>query len=146
MESKNIRSKVLLLIIFFSISLFSIAQTKENDKSLLLGEWIWQEASIADDKQPMGFDLDNAYYKFYAKINAKEAIAILKDSEEKIQEIKYEFNGNYLGIELPTGESYIAEWAILEDKLYMEFSVFHPYDTSRKVNLLLVYKKNHENK
>lgn len=141
MEFKNIRSKVQLLIIFFSISLFSIAQTKENDKSLLLGEWLWEEASIADDKQPMGFDPDNAYYKFYTEINAKEATAILKDSEEKIQEIKYEVNGNFLGFSFSSGESFIAEWAILEDKLYMEFSVFHPYDALRKVKLLVVYKR-----
>lgn len=141
MELKNIYSKALLLILFFSMSLFSIAQTKENDKSLLLGEWLWEEASIADDKQPMGFDPNNAYYKFYTEINAKEATAILKDSEEIIQEIKYEVNGNFLGFSLSSGESYIAEWVILGDKLYLEFSVFHPYDTSRKVKLLVVYKR-----
>ncbi len=141
MESKNIRSKVLLLIIFFSISLFSIAQTKENDKASLLGEWTWEEASIADDKQPITFDLYNPYCKFYAEIEVKENVALLKNSDEKTQEIKYEVDGNYLGFDLPSGESYIAEWTIIEDKLYMEFSVFHPNDTLKKVNLLIVYKR-----
>lgn len=141
MEFKNIRSKVQLLIIFFSISLFSIAQTKENDKKLLLGEWVWEEASIADDKEPMGLDLYNDYYKFYAEAEVKENVIFLKNREEKTHEAKYETDGNYLGVDLLSGEAYIAEWAILEDKLYLEFNTLHPYDLSKKVSLLVVYKR-----
>ena len=85
--------------------------------------------------------LINDYYKFYAEIEVKENVALLKNSDEKTQEIKYEVDGNYLGFDLPSGESYIAEWTIIEDKLYMEFSVFHPNDTLKKVNLLIVYKR-----
>ncbi len=141
MESKNIRSKVLLLIIFFSISLFSIAQTKENDKASLLGEWTWEEASIADDKQPITFDLYNPYCKFYAEIEVKENVVFLKNDGEETQEIKYEVDGNYLGFDLPSGESYIAEWTIFEDKLYMEFNSPYPSDESRKGSLLVIYKR-----
>jgi len=141
MEFKNIRSKVQLLIIFFSMSLFSIAQTKENDKNLLLGEWVWEEASLTDDKQPISFDFYNDYYKFYAEIEVKENEVFLKNSDEKTQEVKYEVDENYLGFDLPSRESYIAEWAILDDKLYMEFSISSPDNTLKKVNLLIIYKR-----
>ncbi|MDR1707583.1 hypothetical protein [Dysgonomonas sp.] len=141
MELKNIYSKSLLLIIFFSMSLFSIAQTKENDKNLLLGEWVWEEASIADDKQLISFDFYNDYYKFYAEIEVKENEVFLKNSDEKTQEVKYEVDGNYLGFDLPSRESYIAEWTILDDKLYMEFSISSPDNTLKKVNLLIIYKR-----
>lgn len=141
MELKNIYSKSLLLIIFFSMSLFSIAQTKENDKNLLLGEWVWEEASIADGKQLISFDFYNDYYKFYAEIEVKENEVFLKNSDEKTQEVKYEVDGNYLGFDLPSRESYIAEWTILDDKLYMEFSISSPDNTLKKVNLLIIYKR-----
>lgn len=140
MKFKNIRSKVQLLIIFLSMSLFSIAQTKENDKALLLGEWVWENAVIEDDKNSISFDLYNDYYKFYAEVEIKENVAFLKNSDEETQEIKYEADGNYLGFDLPSGESYIVEWTIFEDKLYMEFSVYHP-NTLKKVNLLIIYKR-----
>ncbi|MBS5978501.1 MAG: hypothetical protein KIB51_02005 [Dysgonomonas mossii] len=141
MELKNIYSKSLLLIIFFSMSLFSIAQTKENDKNLLLGEWVWEEASIADGKQLISFDFYNDYYKFYAEIEVKENVVFLKNSDERTQEVKYEVDGNYLGFDLPSRESYIAEWTILDDKLYMEFSISSPDNTLKKVNLLIIYKR-----
>lgn len=129
------------MIIFFSISLFSIAQTKENDKSLLLGEWFWQEASIADDKQPISFDFYNDYYKFYAEIEVKNNVVFLKNNDEKTQNVKYEVDGDYLGFDLPTGKSYIAEWVILEDKLYIEFSIPSLDNVLKKVNLLVIYKR-----
>ncbi len=146
MESKNIRSKVLLLIIFFSISLFSIAQIKENDKSLLLGEWVWENASIVDNKQPISFDFYNDYYKFYEEVEIKENVAFLKNNDEKTQNVKYEVDGDYLGFDLPSGKSYIAEWTIFEDKLYMEFIYMefnspYPSDESRKGSLLVIYKR-----
>lgn len=141
MEFKSIRSKIQLLVIFFCMSLFSMAQTKENDKKLLLGEWVWIEASIDDDKHPITFDLYNDYYKFYEELEVKGNMVFLKNSDEKTQEVKYEVNGNYLGVDLPSGESLIAEWAIIEDKLYLEFGNTHPYDRSKKINLLVVYKR-----
>ena len=141
MVLKNIYSKTLLLIIFFSISLFSIAQTKENDKSLLLGEWVWENASIIDNKQPISFDFYNDYYKFYEEVEIKENEVFLKNSDEKTQDAKYEVDGNYLGFDLPSGESYIAEWVILEDKLYMEFSIPSLDNVLKKVNLLVIYKR-----
>jgi hypothetical protein len=130
-----------LLIIFFSISLFSIAQTKENDKSLLLGEWIWEGASIAEGKRPVTFDLYNDYYTFYSEIEVAENTVVLKEEDEKTLEVKYEVDGNYVGIELPSGKSFIAEWVIIEDKLYLEFSVSGLDNTSKKENLLVVYKR-----
>lgn len=144
MEFKNIRSRTCLLFVFFCLSWFAVAQTNKNDndrKRLLLGEWIWEEASIADDEWPIIFDFNNDYYKFYADIDVKENTVFLRDSDERAQEVKYEVDGNYLGIDLLTGESLIAEWVILEDKLYLEFSVSHPFNASKKVNLLVIYKR-----
>lgn len=126
-----------------------MAQVKENDKKLLLGEWVWIEASIDDDKHSQTIDLYNDSYKFYPEIKVAENTVFLKEADEetrkvideKTKEVKYEVDGNYLGVDLPSGGSYIAEWAILEDKLYMEFSSTHLQDVSKKINLLVVYKR-----
>ena len=139
MEFKIIRLRACLLLIFCSLSWFAVAQT--NDKELLLGEWVWENALIDDSKRPMAFDLHNSYYKFYGEVEIKNNTVFLKNSEEKTQEVKYETNENYLGLDLPSGESFIAEWAIIEDKLYLEFSSNDIYDLSKKVDVLLVYKR-----
>lgn len=145
MEFKNIRSKVQLLIIFFSISLFSIAQIKENDKSLLLGEWVNEEVSIYDAGNTIYLDPGNSYIKTYAQINIKKDTIVLLNTIlsglEEIQKVKYETEGNYLGFDLPSGESFIAEWIIIEDKLYLEFNTFYSPSSSGKVDVLLVYKR-----
>lgn len=141
MEFKIIRSRVCLLVFFCCLSGLAIAQTnKNNDKKLLLGEWLWDETTIPDDKWPISLDLGNDYFRFYDEVDISENTVLLKDPE-KDENVKYEINGNYLGLDLPSGESFIAEWAILEDKLYLEFDSFHPYDASKKVKVLLVYRK-----
>ena len=141
MEFKIICPRVCLLIIFFCLSWTAVAQTKDNnDKKLLLGEWLWDETTIADDKWPISLDLGNDYIRFYDEIEIGEEIVLIKDVEEP-QKLKYEINGNYVGLNLPSGESFIAEWTIFKDKLYLEFDSFHPYDTSKEVKVLLVYRK-----
>lgn len=141
MEFKNICSKACFLFISFCLSLAAMSQVSEKeDKNLLLGKWLFQDASISDLTDPIYFDLDNDYYKLYAEIEVKEDMVLLKDSE-LTRKVKYEVDGEFIGIYLPLGEFFIAEWAILDNKLYLEFDSFHPYDASKKVKVLLVYKR-----
>lgn len=142
MRSKSICSRVCLLIIFCSLSWLAVAQTSKNyDKKMLLGQWLWDETTILDDEYPMSFDLNNDYFKFYDEIDISENnTVVLKDLETDLR-VKYDVNENYLGFELPSGESFIGEWAILQNKLYVEFDSFHPYNPSKKVKVLIVYRK-----
>lgn len=129
-----------LVLIFASLSFFISAQTKENNKELLQGKWIYEDAYIPDDEHPMSFDLYNTSFKFYDEIEVKEDVVSLTDSE-KTQRVKYEAEGNALAVDLSSGEPLTAEWVIQDDKLYLEFSCLHPYEESKKVNLWVVYIK-----
>lgn len=142
MEYKFSPTKAGLFLIFCCLPCFAMAQANKNadDRELLFGTWIWEEASIADPNAPISFDLVNDYIKFYDEIEIENDSVSLTDSEGTV-EVKYEVDGNYLGIDLPLEESIIAEWAVLDNKLYMEFDSEHPYDISKKVKVLLVYRK-----
>lgn len=141
MKCKIIGLRVCLLVVFCCLSWFAVAQTNDNDKRLLLGEWVWEETSTVENGQMVTFDLYNDYYKLYAEVEVKENTVFLKNRDEKAYEVKYEVDGNYLGIDLPSGKSYIAEWAILDDKLYLEFSDSQSSNVSKKGNLLVTYKR-----
>ena len=142
MEPKNICSKAYLLIIFFSISLFSVAQTKENNKNLLQGKWVLENVCVDDTGRTLYIDSSSNYGEFYSGIEIKENTIYLEKDEIKNQEVKYEVDGNFLGFDLSSGQSFIAEWAVLDDKLYLEFSSSDPYNTSKKIKILLIYTKN----
>jgi|GEM_PF-5395229 len=142
MKLKNIRSKAHLLIIFFSISLSSVAQTKENNKNSLQGKWVLENVCVDDAGRTLYIDSSSSYGEFYSGIEIKENIICLKEDETKNQEVKYEVDGNFLGFDLSSGQSFIAEWAVLDDKLYMEFNSSNPYNTSKEIKILLIYTKN----
>lgn len=140
MKLNIIRSRVCLLLVFCSLSWFAVAQTNDDGKKLLLGEWVWEEASLPGKEYAIHLDLNNNHIKFYSEIEIKGDAIFLKEDEKKL-EVKYEVDGNYLGYDLPSGESFIAEWVIIEDMLYLEFTGNDLYDASKKVNVLLVYKR-----
>lgn len=144
MKFKNICSRICLLLIFCSLSWFVTAQTNNgNNKELLLGEWVWEEASIPGHTYDniLQLDLNNSHIKFYSGMQVKGDAILLIDDEKNL-EVKYEVDGNFLGFDLPSGESFVAEWAIIEDMLYLEFTGNDLYDASKKVKVLLVYKRN----
>lgn len=144
MELSIIRLKVCLLFVFCSLSWFAVAQTSnDNDKELLLGKWINEEGNVFDTERTIYLDPGNSYIEFYAEIEVKKDSMLLKNKTtyEETQKVKYEVDGNYLGFDLPSGETFITEWAIFEDKLYLEFSTYHPFGAPRKVNVLLVYRR-----
>lgn len=141
MKPINILGKTCILLIFCCMSIFSIGQTADKKGiEQLQGEWEFANATIEDAEWPILFDLYNDYYRFYPEIEVKEDIVLLKDGDE-VQKAKYEVNGNFLGVDLPSGESFIAEWIILEGKLYLEFDGFHPYYNSKEVKVLLTYSQ-----
>lgn len=142
MESKNICSKAHLLIIFFSISLFAVAQTKENNKDLLQGKWVLENVCIEEAGRTLYIDSSSSYGEFYSGIEIKESTICLEKDGIKNQEVKYEVDGNFLGFDLSSGQSFIAEWAVLDDKLYLEFGSSHPDKTSKEIKILLIYTKN----
>lgn len=143
MEFKNIRSRIYLLFVFFCLSWFAVAQiTEMKDIQQLQGKWELEDVLIEDMGHTIHVDYASDYGQFYPEIEVKENMVYLKENKEKVHEVKYEVDGNYLGLDLPPGESLIAEWVILEDKLYLEFDRFHPDDTSKRVKVLLVYTKN----
>jgi len=140
MEIKYIRLKAYLFFIFCSLSFAAMAQTNKDNTELLQGEWVFEDASIPGTEYRIHLDLDNSYIKLYTEIEVKGDTVFLKDDEET-QKMKYEIDGNYLGIEFSSGKAFIAEWVIFEDKLYLEFSGNDIYDASKKVDVLLVYKR-----
>ncbi|MBB4035322.1 hypothetical protein GGR21_001211 [Dysgonomonas hofstadii] len=140
MESKIIRLRVCLLLAVCSLSWFAIAQTTKNDIKSLQGEWVWEEASIPCNESRIHFDLINSYMKFYAEIEVKEETVLFKD-EDQTKSVEYVVDGDYLAFELSSGKLFITEWAILEDKLYLEFTGNDIDDSSKETVVLLVYKR-----
>jgi len=141
MEFKNIRFRACILFVFCSISSFAVAQTQIDDLELLQGEWTNEGASVFDTERTISLDPGNSFMEIYAEIEIIGDTILLRDHLGEVQKAKYEVNGNYLGFDLHLRESFITEWAIFEDKLYLEFNTFHPFGAPRKVNALLVYKR-----
>ena len=140
MKVKIIHIKICLLFILCWLSWFAAAQIKDNNKKLLLGEWIWEDASMPSGERKIHFDFENSYMKFYSEIKIDGDTIFLKDNE-KTQKVRLEVEKNFLGFDLPSGETFIAEWAIIGDKLYLEFSNNDIYEASKKVNVLLIYRR-----
>jgi len=145
MKIENIHLRAYLLIVFYcGLSLFATAQTNKDNKDTesLHGKWTYEDAYTVDTKETIHLDVDNGYMKFYANIEMKEGDVFLTDDHSTLQ-AKYEVDGDFLGIEFPSGKTLIAEWAILEDELYMEVSTGDDiYYSSEKMKVILVYKRN----
>lgn len=132
--------KTYLLLAFCSLSWFAVAQTKNDDINLFQGEWVFEDASIPGDEYRIHIDLDNGYMKFYPEVEVTEGTVLLKDDNET-KSVEFAVDGNYLALEFSSGELFIAEWAILEDKLYLEFKGKHINVSSKDTIFLLVYKR-----
>ncbi|MFV0537045.1 MAG: hypothetical protein ACK5M3_06675 [Dysgonomonas sp.] len=142
MEFKNIQSKIQLLIIFLSMSLFSIAQTKENDKKLLLGKWELENISIheANDTTLVNIDKYNILFHREIEIQSKEFVFKYKGL---ILRKEYKVMGNLMNLDFSAG-SFHAEWAIFKNKLYIEWAedvVDTSNDEDKTLVILLSYKR-----
>lgn len=134
--------KAYLLFMLFSLSLFTFGQTRNDDKKLLQGKWVFEDASTHNLNRAMSFDLYNSYIEIYPEIEITQDTILLIDNEyEKFHKVKYEVNGNYLGFDFSSGKTFITEWAIFEDKLHMEQTIADPDGGSKDVTVLLTYKR-----
>lgn len=144
MKVNTIQLKIFLLFIFCCLSWFAIAQANVDDADknlkLLEGEWKWEAASIPVNEYETSFDFNNDYIKFYSEIEIKGEIVLIKD-DEKIEISRCDFAGSFIGFDLPSGESIIAEWAIIDDELYLEYKTKDAFNTSKKMSVLLLYKR-----
>lgn len=144
MKVNTIQLKIFLLFIFCSLSLFAIGQanidnTDKNPK-LLQGAWKWEAASIPVNEYETSFDFNNDYIKFYSEIEIKGEVLLIKD-DDKIEASRCDLVGSFLGFDFPSGESVVAEWAIIEDELYLEYKTKDIFDASKKMSVLLLYKR-----
>lgn len=133
-----------LLFVLFGLSLFIFAQTKNGDKKLLQGKWVFEEAYTehVNLNRTLYLDLYNSYVEIYPEIEISQDKIILLDNEYgKLHKVNYEVSGNYLGFDFSLGKAFIAEWTIFEDKLYMEQSVIYPEGGSKEITVLLTYKR-----
>ncbi|MBB4035323.1 hypothetical protein GGR21_001212 [Dysgonomonas hofstadii] len=144
MKVNTIRLKVFLLFIFSCLSWFAIgrANIDDTDKNLKLlqGEWRWEAASIPVNEYETSFDFDNDYIKFYSEIEIKGKVLLVKDNDQ-IQVSRCDLAGSFLGFDLPSGESIIAEWTIIDDELYLEYKTKDIFNASKKMSVLLLYKR-----
>lgn len=128
------------MLILLGVSFSVFAQTKSDDKKLLLGEWTFETAVVNYPGHTTYFDIQNYYIDLYQEIKIDvNTLSFLYD--EKIHTVKYEIEGNYLGFEISSEKTFIAEWAIVGDKLYMEKSIKDPSDQSKDVLVLITYKR-----
>lgn len=140
----TIQLRILLLSIFCTLSWFAIARmgTNDTDKNVtsLQGKWKWEAASIPVNEYETSFAFNNKYIKFYSEIEINAEALLIKD-KKKVHKSKYEVAENFLHFDLPTGESIVADWAIIDGELYLEYKTKDIFDASKEMSVLLLYKR-----
>jgi len=143
MGTKNIRLSAYLLIVFcFSQALFAASPTKgvHNNMKLLKGKWALEYVYILEKDGMVHFDPDNGRIKFFTEMDVRFDTAILTNNKDT-QKVKYEVEANYLGANFTSGKTIIAEWGILEDELFLEFTTDDKSNAAKKMRFLLIYKR-----
>lgn len=140
MKLNIIHSRICLLFIFCCLSWFAVAQANDDEKKLLLGKWVFEDASIPVNEYETSFALNNKYIKFYSEIEINSKELLIKD-KKKVHKSKYEIAGNFLHFDLPSGESIVADWDIIEGELYLEYKTKDIFDASKEMSVLLLYKR-----
>lgn len=142
MESKNICSRVCLVLIFCSLSWFATAQTnKDNNKDLLLGEWVLEEASVHETNDIASVNIDSIDIEFHREIEIRSD-ELSFNYKGVSQKNKYEVTGDWIYLNFAT-ISFYAEWAILNNKLYIEWAQDIPIsdNENKTMVVLLIYKR-----
>jgi len=116
------------------------AKDDYNSIKLLQGKWAFEDAYTVETDEIVHFDPDNGFVKFYTELDIRFDTAILK-VDNVIQKVKYEVEGNSMGAYFSSGKTFFAEWGILRDELYLEFTIDDINDTSEKMRIIVVYKR-----
>ncbi|MBF0647617.1 hypothetical protein IR083_02140 [Dysgonomonas sp. GY75] len=133
--------KASLLLLFFCLSLFSFAQTKDGDKNLLQGKWVLENLSVVEIKD-----------SGYTKINKSGDVDIFSEMEIKQDTIIIVHNGKILKGEYKFYDTNLSfetlplpfntGWYLFENKLHLQQDVIDPDGKSPKKIVSFILKQN----
>lgn len=139
----NIRIKDLkahLLMIFFSLSLFTFAQTNDSSEKLLQGKWAVDSAYTLDTKGLIPIDIENIKADIYTEIEITEDSIITVNNKGKTLKGEYRIDKINDSIDLPFAP-FRFSWKISENKLYIEQKIENLTEESGAISVTLIYKR-----
>lgn len=140
MMMKSMYFRISLLLIFLSASLFTFAQTKNNDKELLQGKWVLESVAAHDPNKPEPLQIEDLNIEIYSEIEIKNDVATLISKQNTLKG-KYKIDNSYLNFDLPA-TSFVVEWGIVENELHLLQRIEEPTETSGMILVSSIYKRN----
>lgn len=135
LKNKYLKLKLLLVPLCLSLSVF--ANTIVENK-VLQGKWVLESVSARNVQDSQNADLDSLGITVYPEMLIYED-SITLVSKNGSQKIGYTTRNDFLWLGIPYNPFY-AEWALNENKLYLEWVQDIPNE-SKSIIILLLYRR-----
>lgn len=140
MDIKIIRLRVCFLLVFCSLSGFTVAQTSKDIKQLQ-GKWVLEAISIRELHDSIPVSMNGLDLEIYSEIEMHQGELAFSHGGN-IQRHKYEVSKDLIYLNF-LNTSFYAEWAVFKNKLYIEWAqdVANTLTNElKKMVVLLVYE------
>lgn len=137
-----IRLKIFLLLLFLNFSLIVFSQTKMENQKFLLGRWMLEDVIPSDDISSMHTVEIDSCLKPCSEIIIRQEGMTFRYNNTDSEKGKYILKGNVLFFNI-NSKSIGYEWAISDNKLYLEGSQDITDDDGKQLTLvaIFVYKR-----
>lgn len=131
------------LLLFLPLLIYSQVTTDHRD--MFLGKWLLEDISVKHSDKSISTNTDSLNIEVYPELEFSSNYLSFSYKGNSIQQ-KYSFYGDHLIYLNFMTTSFYAEWVILNNKLYMEWSQdieIQPKDI-KTITILLTYKRKAE--